>query len=400
MTVGPGDSLSLVLVRSQAVSSGDPYVQLPDHIELSLGEAGELLEVLDIAATVARTDAERAAVNDASHMITINPGWRSRGCIWVFGRGGTPCLRPGGCHSVFSPGPGRRSLVERSSSTVAFMETTPVSAGQLDYEDSGSGEMIVLVHGAVMDTSVWDEVVEGLGADLRCVRPLLPLGAHRTAMRPNANLSLRGHARILADFLDRLDLEDVTLVFNDWCAAQIMIADGLCGRVGGLVLVSCETDDNYPPGLPGRVLALSGWLPGGLVLASQALRFKVFQRLPLTLGAMSARPLPPALVNRWFTPMRKDRRVRADLRRYVRDTKRGRADLVAATGALGSFDKPVLVIWGADDRVQPIRCGRRLASMFPNARFVEVADARTLVPLDQPGVLADEIRAFVDAKTA
>lgn len=280
------------------------------------------------------------------------------------------------------------------------METTQVSAGQLEYEDSGSGETIVLVHGAVMDTSVWDDVVEDLGSDLRCVRPLLPLGSHRIPMRPDADLSLRGHARILADFLDRLDLEDVTLVFNDWCAAQIMIADGLCDRVAGFVLVSCETDDNYPPGLPGRVLELSGWLPGGLAMASQALRFKLFQRLPLTLGAMSAQPLPPALVNRWFTPMRKDRRVRADMRRYVRDIKRGRADLVAATGALGSFDKPVLVVWGAEDSVQPPRCGRRLASMFPNARFVEVPDARTLVPLDQPGVLAKEIRAFALAKTA
>ncbi len=53
-----------------AVSSDDPYVRLPEHIELTLAEAGELLEVLDIAAVVARTDDERAAVSDAAHMIT------------------------------------------------------------------------------------------------------------------------------------------------------------------------------------------------------------------------------------------------------------------------------------------------------------------------------------------
>ncbi len=44
---------------------------LPDHIEVSLAEAGELLEVLDIAAAAARTDAERAAVKGASRMITV-----------------------------------------------------------------------------------------------------------------------------------------------------------------------------------------------------------------------------------------------------------------------------------------------------------------------------------------
>jgi hypothetical protein len=47
-----------------------PYVQLPDHIELSLAEAGELLEALDIAATVAQDDSQRTAINDASRMIT------------------------------------------------------------------------------------------------------------------------------------------------------------------------------------------------------------------------------------------------------------------------------------------------------------------------------------------
>jgi hypothetical protein len=52
------------------VSSEDPYVRLPDQIELSLGEAGELLEVLDLAATLARTEGESAAVRGAAHMIT------------------------------------------------------------------------------------------------------------------------------------------------------------------------------------------------------------------------------------------------------------------------------------------------------------------------------------------
>ncbi len=58
------------LYGPKTVSSEDPYVRLPDRIELSLAEAGELLEVLDIAAVVARTDSERAAVSSAAHMIT------------------------------------------------------------------------------------------------------------------------------------------------------------------------------------------------------------------------------------------------------------------------------------------------------------------------------------------
>ena len=44
--------------------------------------------------------------------------------------------------------------------------------------------------------------------------------------------SLRGMARILAEFLERLDLRDVTLCFNDWCGGPVMIADGRMDRVG------------------------------------------------------------------------------------------------------------------------------------------------------------------------
>jgi hypothetical protein len=49
-------------------------------------------------------------------------------------------------------------------------------------------------------------------------------------MRPEADLSLRGQVRLLAEFLDRLDLHEVTLVFNDWSGAQPLIAEGWDGR--------------------------------------------------------------------------------------------------------------------------------------------------------------------------
>ena len=60
------------------------------------------------------------------------------------------------------------------------------------------------------------------------------MGAHQWPMRPEADLSLRGLGRILTEFMDRLDLTDVTLCFNDWCGAQVMIADRGVERVARL----------------------------------------------------------------------------------------------------------------------------------------------------------------------
>jgi pimeloyl-ACP methyl ester carboxylesterase len=48
----------------------------------------------------------------------------------------------------------------------------------------------------------------------------------------------------------------------------------------------------------------------------------------------------------------------------------------------------------------PIEHGRRLARLFPDARLVEIEDSYTLIPEDQPDVLAAHIRDFVPAKVS
>src|SRR5262249_14983887 len=82
-------------------------------------------------------------------------------------------------------------------------------------------------------------------ADHRCVAPALPLGAHRLPAPPGADLSLPGIARLVEEFLDRLDLHDVTLVGNDTGGALVQLV--ICGgteRVARAVLASCEAFDN------------------------------------------------------------------------------------------------------------------------------------------------------------
>jgi pimeloyl-ACP methyl ester carboxylesterase len=276
------------------------------------------------------------------------------------------------------------------------MAEIELSAGPILYEDTGGeGPVIVLCHGLLMTASLWDEVVEELGPGFRCVRPTLPLGAHRRPMRADADLSLRGQVRLLAEFLERLELQEVTLVFNDWCGAQLLVAEGRDARVGRLVLASCETDDNYPPGLPGRVAALAARLPGGLAAVLKPLRIRALRRLPMTFGLMSKRPISDELVDQWLEPALTNPAIRADLRKYAGDTRQGRRQLVKANSRLAGFAKPVLVAWAAEDKVMPVTAGRRLAASFPNSRFVEIPDSRTLIPVDQPRALADAIAAFV-----
>ena len=132
------------------------------------------------------------------------------------------------------------------------MPEVEVTAGRIAYQDTGGdGPVVVMIPGLLMDWKQWRKVIDELAPEFRCVSPSLPTGAHWKPMNRDADLSLIGMGRIVTEFLEAADLRDVTLCFNDWCGAQVMIADGGMDRVGKLVLVSCETAGNYPPGLAG-----------------------------------------------------------------------------------------------------------------------------------------------------
>jgi pimeloyl-ACP methyl ester carboxylesterase len=274
------------------------------------------------------------------------------------------------------------------------MPSVEVSAGPIEYGDSGGdGRPIVFIGGLPHDGSLWDLVVAELRPQFRCLTPVLPLGAHRQPMRPDADLSLSGLSRIVTDFLAALDLRDAIVCFNDWGGAQTMISRGDTGRVGAFVLISCETDHNYPPGVAGQIAALSGFLPGGFGVMRLALSSPSLRKLPFTYGRMSKRGVSDELMQRWLQPLKRPE-IRRDTGRYVRDVRHGKREIRAATPKLRSFERPVLVVWDEEGTMMPNAEGRRLAKAFPNSTYVELPDCYTLIPIDQPQALAREIREF------
>jgi pimeloyl-ACP methyl ester carboxylesterase len=273
-------------------------------------------------------------------------------------------------------------------------------SGTVEYRDTGGGgPVVVLLHGLLMDESLWDEVVSALSSDHRCVVPTLPLGAHRRPMGPEADLSLRGVARLVGDLLERLELRDVTLVGNDTGGAitQLVMAAGN-KRVARTVLVSCEAFDNVPPGLTGRTIVFLGKLPPTLFgMFMQQLRMKPARRLPVAFGWLTKRG--DAFTRAWLRPILSDRAIRRDAVRVLRALGADRNVLLDVEEALRRYDRPALVVWATEDRVMPPEHGERLAVLLPRARLVEIEDSYALIPLDQPDRLAVNIREFAGQGT-
>jgi pimeloyl-ACP methyl ester carboxylesterase len=218
-------------------------------------------------------------------------------------------------------------------------------------------------------------------------------------MRPDADLSMAGIARIVSEFLEQLDLADVTLVVSDWGGPLLLASNGASSRIARLVLTSCEAFDNVPPGLPGHMVALAAKVPGGINAALQPLRLRPLRRSPVALGLMTKRPIPHEVTDAWLKPALSGRAIRRDLRKYAGSAKQGSRELLAGTVRLAGFKRPALVAWAAEDRVMPRDHGRKLADLMPNARLVEIPDSRTLIPEDQPALLAAEIRRFLEETT-
>ncbi len=136
-------------------------------------------------------------------------------------------------------------------------------------------------------------------------------------------VGLTAAAMLAAYGIRTVVLHGVTLVGNDWGGAQLLVSEGIDGRVGRLALASCEAFDNYPPGVPGRAQAQAARIPGGICAAFQSLRLRPLRRLPMTWGWMSKRPVPHEVMDEWFRPLLTNPEIRRDLREYVCSIPRG-----------------------------------------------------------------------------
>ncbi|MBT1190915.1 alpha/beta fold hydrolase [Rhodococcoides kroppenstedtii] len=274
------------------------------------------------------------------------------------------------------------------------MPRIDLPAGPVDYTDTGGdGPVLVFAHGLLMNETLWRSVIPLLQRDYRCIAPTLPLGAHRTPMRPDADLSQLGVARILADVLDALDLTDATVILNDWGGGQFLVSDGRADRVGRLVFASCEAFDNFPP-RPARPAVALCRVPGGTRLFLGLLGTRVVRHDKRAWGGLSKAGIPDGVLDDWFAPATRSADIRRDLRKFCVGTPT-RSTLLEWASRLSTFDRPVLVVWATEDRMMPPAHAQRLEHLFPNARRVQIDDAWTLLPVDQPHRFADALRDFV-----
>jgi pimeloyl-ACP methyl ester carboxylesterase len=268
-----------------------------------------------------------------------------------------------------------------------------LSGGTVRYRDEGAGDPIVFVHGVLVNGGLWAPVVDRLSSDFRCIAPDWPLGSHGVPMAPDADLTPTGVADLVAELIDELGLERVTLVGNDSGGAiSQLVATRHPDSIEKLVLTNCDAFDQFPP----RMFVYLRWatfVPGAVTALAQSMRFTSVRKLPFAFGWLTKHPMDDALVESFVRPSLESAAVRRDTKKVLRAISPRYTR--AAAELLPRFDKPVLVAWGKDDKFFPAANARRLAEILPKARLEWIEGAHAFVPQDQPERLAELIRVFV-----
>jgi pimeloyl-ACP methyl ester carboxylesterase len=282
-----------------------------------------------------------------------------------------------------------------STMRTAEMHSIELDAGTIHYRESGQadGTPIVFVHGFLVDDGLWSDVPERLaGEGFHTFAPTWPLGSHTTPMAEGAELSPRHVARMVLQFLERLDLRDVVLVGNDTGGAICQfLLDEDASRIGRLVLTNCDAFETFPP-FPFNLLFRLGRHPAAARVVLQAVRPAWLRNGLLGFGPLVKRKLAADETLAWVRPYLDRPGVRRDTARFLRGWRAG--DLADVASRFHRFERPVLLAWAPEDRFFPISLGRRLSEAFPDTRLVEIPDARTFVALDQPEALAGHIAVF------
>jgi haloalkane dehalogenase len=90
-----------------------------------------------------------------------------------------------------------------------------VAGAQVHYIDEGQGPVFLALHGNPTWSFAYRHIVDGLRHRFRCIALDYP-GFGLSVSPPGYGFTAAEHARVVADFVQRLDLGDVTMMVHDW----------------------------------------------------------------------------------------------------------------------------------------------------------------------------------------
>jgi len=257
----------------------------------------------------------------------------------------------------------------------------------MHYVDEGHGAPVLLLHGEPTSSFLWRNIVPQLPG--RKIAPDL-IGFGRSDKPEDVGwYSYDRHVDSIARLVEELDLRELTLVVHDW---------------GGPIGLRVAVED---PRRFERIVILNTGVGGGTPPSETWLRFReVVRQLggALDIGRLVEAGTTQGLSDEvreaydapFPTPESKAG-VLAFPELVPTDPDHPNAEpMNRVLDALTRWEKPTLVVWGAEDTVLPFRVAERFVELVPGARGpVLIEGASHFLQEDKPDEVAQAIREFI-----
>jgi 3-oxoadipate enol-lactonase len=243
----------------------------------------------------------------------------------------------------------------------------------------GGAPRLALIHSLALDRSVWDGVVERLGARAEIIT--YDARGHGRSGHPHMQYTAELFGRDLAQLLDHVGWDHTAVAGCSMggCVAQAFAGLYPC-RAQALALI--DTTAWYGAEAP-----------------------KQFRGRALAAKAKGMQGLIDFQITRWFSdafaPAHPDR-VKKTTDVFLANDFECYASTCALLGDadlrhyLNSFKMPVAVIVGEEDYATPVVMAKALHEAIPQSSLRIIKGGRHLTPIECPGEIADEIAILLE----
>ncbi|WP_158625566.1 alpha/beta fold hydrolase [Corallococcus carmarthensis] len=282
----------------------------------------------------------------------------------------------------------RASPVRELAGAGSRFVTLP-SGARVHYVEEGQGETLLFLHGNPAWSYQWRELIRGLRGSYRCIALDYP-GFGLSEAPAGFGFTPREESLVVEEFVEQLQLRDVTLVMQDWGGP---IGLGFAGRrpelVKRVVLGSTwawPTSTREPRGI-------FSVIAGGPVGEFLQLNFNGFASFGLQNGVV--RQLPSGVLETYlrpFVPLER-RGIAAFYPGQITAATAYFQEVEAALPRLA--DKEALLFWAHLDQGFPRSDTERFEKAFPKHRTVGLPNANHFFFEDTAEQVVAEVRAFM-----
>src|SRR5260370_14642507 len=227
-------------------------------------------------------------------------------------------------------------------------------SGRISYMEQGTGPVALFVHGVLLNGYLWRHQLADLSDIRRCIAVDLLVHGD-TEIAPDQDVSVTANAKMLKEFLDALNIDQVDLVGNDSGGGIAQIFAALYPELmRRLTLTDCDTHDNWPAEAfkPFLAMAAGGGLRGTL---DAMLADKSVYRSPQALGPAYEHPeqLSDDTIETYLRPFVKNPQRTRAVERFLAafDSKH----TLAIEPQLKTLQPPTLIPCCTDDVYFPVK---------------------------------------------